>query len=93
MSDLFKSIETFLEKNGLIDTLTAFKSEAKRSSNATPKSAYSSLNSLHKTIIPNDMESQNKLRQHLQKADPKYLKRFVDRMKKSTNKVEQSEAK
>jgi hypothetical protein len=87
MSDLFKSIETFLEKNGLVDTLKAFKSEAKRSSNQTPKSAYSTLSSIHKTIIPNDSESQNKMREHLQKADPIYLKRFVDKMKKSSNKV------
>jgi hypothetical protein len=62
MTDLFKSIEIFLEKNGLIDTFKTFKSEAKRSSNLTPKSAYSSLNNIHKTIIPNDTESQNKLR-------------------------------
>lgn len=62
MSDIFKSIEAFLEKNGLIDTLKTFKSEAKRSTNATPKSAYTSLSNIHKTIIPNDSESQNKLR-------------------------------
>lgn len=85
MSELVKSIETFLEKNGLTSTLKAFQAEARRTFHLPSKNAHSSLNSIHKAVIPNDVESQSRLRDHLQKADPRYLKKFVERIKKSNN--------
>lgn len=84
MTEISKSIETFLEKNGLSSTLKAFQAESKRSSHLPTKNIHSSLSSIHKTIIANDSESQSKLRDHLQKADTKYLKKFVERIKKTT---------
>jgi hypothetical protein len=78
MSDPSKVIEQFLEKNGLLDTLKAFRLECKRVSQKAPPS----IANLHKLILPSDEDSHNKIREHLQKADPKYLRRFVDRVKR-----------
>jgi esterase/lipase superfamily enzyme len=77
MSDLPKSIEAFLEKNGLTKTLQAFQGEVRRTSNAPVRNAYSSLVAIKGARIPTDEENQNKIREHLQKADEKYLKKFV----------------
>lgn len=57
MSDIPKSIEAFLEKNGLTKTLKSFQGEAKRSSNMPSKSTFASLSSIKNTKIPGDEEN------------------------------------
>jgi len=67
----------------MIDTLKAFKSECKRTPLSSGNKFPTQLVNIHKTIIPTDIDNQNKLREHLQKADIKYLKKFVERMRKT----------
>ena len=62
MSDITKSIESFLKKNGLSNTLKVFQSEAKRSSTLQNKNSFAPLVNLKTTKIASDEESQNKLR-------------------------------
>ena len=62
MSDIPKSIEAFLEKNGLTKTLKSFQGEAKRTSNLPSKSTFASLSSIKNTKIPGDEENQSKIR-------------------------------
>ena len=52
MIEPVKLIEQFLEKNGLAETLKAFKAESKRT--APTKVSMASLANINKLIIPND---------------------------------------
>ena len=54
MSDIQKSIEAFLEKNGLTKTLKSFQGEGKRSSNLPSKNAFATLSGIKNAKIPTD---------------------------------------
>lgn len=81
MTEIQKSIEIFLKENNLEETLREFKHERRQSPTASGKS-YQQLLQIHKVHLKNDRETENRLREYLQKADGKTLKRFVDRARK-----------
>lgn len=52
MSDPSKLIEQFLEKNGLLDTLKAFRQESKRA--ISNQKATGPIANIHKLVLPTD---------------------------------------
>lgn len=76
----YKAIESFLERNGLQETLKCYRSESKRAASFLKSQ---NLTNLSKVVIPNDGDGQHALREYLQATDIKYLRKFVENMRKA----------
>ena len=62
MNDIPKSIEAFLEKNGLTATLKAYQGESKRASNTHSKNAFASLTTIKNAKVPTEEHGQSLVR-------------------------------